>query len=92
MDTLDVDVVHSRDAANIARLLVVLESLDAIYRIQPNASHLESAGHQNLVTRYGPLDFLQTIGKGLAYADLIPIRPRRILAKGSASACSTSRR
>ena len=88
VDTLDVDVVHSRDAANVARLLVVLESLDAIYRIQPNrrlrptASHLESTGHQNLVTRYGPLDFLGTIGKGLAYADLIPHSAEKDIGEG----------
>lgn len=88
MDTLDVDVVHSRETANIARLLVVLESLDAIYRIQPSrrlrptASHLESAGHQNLVTRYGPLDFLGTIGNGLSYADLIPHSAEKDLGEG----------
>jgi hypothetical protein len=76
--TLDIDVVHSRDAANIARLLPVLEILDAIFRIQPerrlrpNASHLASAGHLNLITRYGPLDLLGTIGRELGYQDLLP--------------------
>jgi hypothetical protein len=77
VDTFDVDVVHSREPANIARLLPVLDALDAVYRIQPSrrlrptASHLESAGHQNLVTIYGPLDFLGTIGRNLNYADLL---------------------
>jgi hypothetical protein len=39
-------VVHARDAANVARLQPVLESIDAVFRIQPerrlkpNASHL----------------------------------------------------
>ena len=67
VDTFDIDVVHSRDAANVARLLPVLETMDAVFRIQPerrlkpNASHLSSAGHLNLVTRYGPLDLLGTI-------------------------------
>src|ERR1700691_2645612 len=76
--TFDIDVVHSRDAANIARLLPVLEILDAIFRIQPerrlrpNASHLASAGHLNLITRYGPLDLLGTIGRELGYQDLLP--------------------
>jgi len=58
--TFDIDVVHSRSETNIARLLTVLEALDAFYRIQPERrirpapSHLTSAGHQNLITRYGP--------------------------------------
>ncbi len=76
--TLDVDVVHSRDADNIARILPVLADLDAIFRIQPErrlrpaASHLASSGHLNLMTRYGPLDMLGTIGRGLSYEDLLP--------------------
>jgi hypothetical protein len=78
IDTFDVDVVHSREAANIDRLLPVLEGLDAVYRMQPerrlrpSASHLSSPGHQNLITRYGPLDLLGTIGRDLGYHDLIP--------------------
>jgi predicted nucleotidyltransferase len=52
--------------------------MDAIYRIQPtrrlrpDASHLRSAGHQDLTTKYGPLDILGTIGRGLTYEDLLP--------------------
>ena len=71
--TYDIDVVHSRDAANIARLLPVLEALDAVFRMQPerrlkpNESHLASAGHLNLITRYGPLDLLGTMGRDLGY-------------------------
>jgi hypothetical protein len=78
INTWDLDVVHSRDAANIARLIPVLESLDAIYRIQPERrlrpteSYLVSPGHQNLVTQYGPLDLLGTIGRNLSYEDLLP--------------------
>ena len=76
--TLDVDVVHSREEDNIARLLPVLESLDAVFRIQPErrirptASHLAGPGHLNLITRYGPLDVLGTIGRDLAYRELLP--------------------
>jgi len=50
--------------------------VDAVYRMQPerrlrpNASHLSSPGHKNLITRYGPLDVLGTIGKGLGFEDL----------------------
>ena len=78
MNTFDVDVVHSRDARNIARLLPVLEALDAILRIQPerrlkpNASHLASPVHLNLITRCGPLDLLGTISRDLSYQNLLP--------------------
>jgi predicted nucleotidyltransferase len=78
IDTLDVDVVPARDEENLDRLLRVLSSMDAVYRIQPTrrlrpeASHLRSSGHQNLTTSFGPLDVLGTIGPGLTYEDLLP--------------------
>lgn len=78
VDTLDVDVVHARNEANIGRLLAVLETVDAVSRVQPErrlrpaASHLAGPGHLNLITCYGPLDVLGTIGKALAYDDLFP--------------------
>jgi hypothetical protein len=71
-------VVHSRDAANVERLLRALETLKAIFRFQPerrlkpNASHLGSARHLNLVTKFGPLDLLGTIGQAQGYQELIP--------------------
>src|SRR6267154_441131 len=77
-NTFDLDVVHSTDPENIARLLTVLEELDAYYRIQPEhrfrptASHLTSPGHQLLLTKFGPLDLLGRVGKGRTYADLLP--------------------
>jgi len=78
IDTFDLDIVPARDEENLARLLGVLDNLDAIFRIQrerrfkPNMSHLRSAGHKNLDTRYGPLDVLGTIGRGRSYEDLLP--------------------
>jgi len=78
VQSYDVDVVHWRDAANIDRLLQELASLDAIFRIQPdrrlkpNERHLSGTGHLNLITRYGPLDVLGTIGRDLSYEDLLP--------------------
>src|SRR5215469_7894203 len=66
INTFDVDVVYSRHETNIGRLLAVLGELDAVYRIQPerrsrpSASHLTSAGHQNLLTRFGWLDLRGT--------------------------------
>ena len=78
VNTLDLDIVPARDEANEARLLRVLDALDAIYRMQPDrrlkpdASHLSSPGHHNLITNCGPLDVLGTIGGGLGYEDLLP--------------------
>lgn len=78
VQTYDVDIVHARNNGNVERLLNVLGSLDAIFRIQPerrlrpNASHLAGSGHLNLITREGPLDLLATIGNGLSFEDLLP--------------------
>jgi len=75
--TFDVDMVHSQEPENISRLLGALQNLDAIYRIQPerrlrpSASHPASPEHQNFLTRYGPMDLLGTIGRGLSYSDLL---------------------
>ena len=62
VSTFDVDIVHSREALNIQRLLAVLETLDR--RLKPNASHL--------VTGLGSLDLHCTIGQGLSYEQLLP--------------------
>jgi hypothetical protein len=49
--TLDLDLVHSREPENIGRLLVVLESFDAMFRMQrerrlrPSRSILAGRGH-----------------------------------------------
>jgi hypothetical protein len=86
--TLDVDVVHSREPANVARILPLLESIDAIFRIQPhrrirpNASHLSGRGHLNLLTNLGQLDFLCTIGQDLTYEDLLPHSQEMEIADG----------
>jgi hypothetical protein len=78
VSTFDVDIVHSRDVLNIQRLMPVLETLDAVFRMQPerrlkpNARHLSGLGHVNLVTRLGSLDLLCTIGDGLSYEQLLP--------------------
>lgn len=75
--TFDLDVVHSREPHNLARLMAALEELDVHYRIpgrrdkKPGPSHLASAGHQLLMTRFGPLDLLGTIGQGHDYGQLL---------------------
>jgi hypothetical protein len=74
--TFDLDLVRSRDPENVRRLLAALQDLDAYYRTHPRArripdiSHLSSPGHQLLMTRYGPLDILDTIGKGWGFEEL----------------------
>jgi hypothetical protein len=76
--TFDLDVVHCRRRANIGRLNKALVSLGAYYRtrkdkcIIPTTDHLASPGHQLLMTQYGPLDLLGTIGTGHGYETLLP--------------------
>jgi hypothetical protein len=76
LSRFDLDIVHSMEPANIARLLAVLWDLDASYRAQPerrpSQTDLSSPGHQLLMTRFGPLDVLGSIGKGRRYQDLLP--------------------
>jgi len=78
VNTFDLDVVHSREPGNIDRLLTALETLDATYRMSPEqrlrpaASHLASPGHQLLITRFGPLDVLGSIGRSRGYDELLP--------------------
>jgi len=78
VQTYDIDLVYSRDPANIDHLAKFLAEADAIFRIQlerqlrPNESHLAAGGHLNLLTRYGPVDLLGTIGRGLNFVDLLP--------------------
>jgi hypothetical protein len=86
--TYDVDIVHLCEAANVARLTKALESLDAIFRIQPERrirpapSHLAGTGHLNLITRFGPLDLLGTIGRDLDYRALLPHSSEKLVAEG----------
>jgi predicted nucleotidyltransferase len=76
VNTFDLDVVHSTEPANVERLLAALAELEAVYRTQPErrlkpgASHLASAAHQLLMTRFGPLDLLGRIGASEGYREL----------------------
>ncbi len=77
IQTYDIDLVYAREPENIDHLLNALELMDAIFRIQPERalrprrSHLAAGGHLNLLTKYGPLDLLATIGRDLGYEDLL---------------------
>ncbi len=78
INTFDIDIVHSRAPENITRLLRVLESLDAIFRLQPerrlrpSEGHLAGSGYLNLITQFGLLDVLCSVGRNLCYEDLLP--------------------
>lgn len=75
--TFDLDVVHSREPHNLARLMAALDELNVHYRTpgardkRPGPSHLASAGHQLLMTRFGPLDLLGVIGQDHDYDQLL---------------------
>lgn len=75
--TLDVDIVHNREPANLDRLHALLISLDAHYRGRPKSArlvptreHLDTAGHILLRTVLGPLDILGAIEGGADYEAL----------------------
>jgi predicted nucleotidyltransferase len=76
ISTFDLDIVFLRTAENMERLLAALEDLDARYldpagrHIVPDADKLASLRTHRLVTAFGPVDVMETIGKGLAYSDL----------------------
>ena len=85
--TVDLDIVHRRGADNVARLLVVLDGIEAVYRhdprqLRPQESHLVSPGHQLLTTKHGDLDCLGTVGEGQSYEDLLGRAPEVELEAG----------
>ncbi len=74
--TLDLDIVHQRSPANVARLLKVLVTLGAHVRqrpgLLPGADAFAGPGHQLLETSLGPLDVLGEIEGARAYDELLP--------------------
>jgi hypothetical protein len=87
--TVDLDIVHRREAENVSRLLAALRELEAIYRhdprgLRPEASHLLSPGHQLLATKHGDLDCLGTVGRTQSYEDLLDHSPELELSQGLA--------
>jgi hypothetical protein len=73
--TVDVDILHRRTPENVARLLVALKELEAVYRndprnITPGETHLLGPGHQLLRTKHGDLDVLGTIDDTVVYDDV----------------------
>jgi len=77
ISTFDLDVVHHRDENNLDRLLAALSELEAFYRdltdrrLPPNSGSLAGPGHNLMMTKFGPVDFLGTIGHGHSYEELL---------------------
>lgn len=79
LTTVDVDVVHRRDPANVERLLELLASVDARYRgqpperiLRPTLENLLGEGRQLLATSLGQLDVLGAVEGGRDYESLLP--------------------
>ena len=74
--TLDIDIVHSRTEANVARLGAALAELEAWYRehpdtkLKPHLGFLLGKGHHLFMTREGALDVLGETAEGLTFDDL----------------------
>lgn len=77
VSTLDLDIVVRPTAENRDCLLTAFRDLNARYRdpagrhIVPDREKLATIRIHQLVTDFGPLDVLETIGHGLTYSDLI---------------------
>lgn len=73
--TFDLDIVHERSEKNIHNLSDALREMEAFYRtrtdikIFPELSALHGAGHHLLMTKFGPLDVLGSIGNGRVFND-----------------------
>ena len=75
--TFDLDIVHSRTRENLDRLAKALGELDAHYRehlprhASPAREALAKSGHHLLLTRFGPLVVLGSIGEDDDYPTLV---------------------
>lgn len=78
IQTYDLDIVQSRDPANLERLESALRELGAYYRehlhkrLMPEAARMTTAGHHLLQTSAGPLDVLGAISGQRDYVALLP--------------------
>lgn len=74
--TFDLDIVARPTSENRERLLRVLQEINARYfdpagrHILPDAAKLETLRIHRLLTDFGPLDLLESIGQNLTWLDL----------------------
>jgi predicted nucleotidyltransferase len=77
VSTFDLDVVIRRTIENHQKVLDALRELNAHYldpagrHIIPDAGKLDTMRLHRLLTDFGPLDVLESIGDGLTYGDLV---------------------
>lgn len=77
VSTFDLDIMISPTSENRERLLNTLLELNARYldpagrHIFPDRTKLQTLRIQRLLTDFGPLDVLETIGNNLKYSDLV---------------------
>ena len=75
--TMDADIVHKQSSDNISKLMILLNSIDAIHRrpdskvIQVKKRDISGKGHALFTTKLGPLDVLAMIEEGRSYEDLL---------------------
>jgi predicted nucleotidyltransferase len=75
--TQDLDILHRRTPDNVARLLTILERLDASIvdlarrRLPPSAEGLQGPGQTLMNTSLGRLDALGSLHDGRGYEELI---------------------
>lgn len=76
ISTFDLDIMVHPTSEDRDRLLAALQELNARYldpagrHILPDRKKLETLRLQRLLTDFGPLDVLESIGDGLRYSDL----------------------
>ena len=75
VSTFDLDLIYSREGQNLVRLEQVLSELEAFYRLKPevipDARRLDSSGHHQLMTKFGPLDLLGSTVAGEGFPELL---------------------
>ena len=75
--SFDLEIVHERSEGNTEKIKHLLTQLDAYQRryddlkLKPDFDALKGSGHMLLSTKFGPLDILGSIEKGLGYEELI---------------------
>jgi len=75
--TQDVDILYRLAPANLKRLELALDVLNAVTRDDPRrlrfaVSHLATKGHKLAMTDAGAIDILGSINDGLVFEDLLP--------------------
>ncbi|MEP7010623.1 MAG: hypothetical protein ABJC13_09900 [Acidobacteriota bacterium] len=77
VSTLDLDIVAQPTPEDRERLLGALEELHARYldpagrHLVPDAGKIETLRIHRLLTDFGPLDILESIGDGMTFKDLV---------------------